>query len=144
LHSWNAHSKALTDLYTALHCAGSTPAGTPRNIPPSLPVSKGFAQLHTQIRKEFNAMIRASRLAVLLPSLAVVLCTSGALALSAGAAADDTPPAPGNNASGRHHDPAWAACKKQADDQKLQPGDARRDFMKNCVKSAHGSAPATP
>ena len=91
-------------------------------------------------------MIRASRLTTLLPSLAFVLCTGGALTVSAAAAADDTPPpaAPGNNAGGRHHDPAWAACKKQADDQKLQPGDARRDFMKNCVKSAHGSAPATP
>ena len=91
-------------------------------------------------------MIRASRLTMLLPSLAFVLCTGGTLSVSAVAAADDTPPpaAPGNNAGGRHHDPAWAACKKQADDQKLQPGDARRDFMKNCVKSAHGSAPATP
>jgi hypothetical protein len=91
-------------------------------------------------------MTSASRLTTLLPSLAFVLCTGGALTVTAPAAADDTPPpaAPGNNAGGRHHDPAWAACKKQADDQKLQPGDARRDFMKNCVKSAHGSAPATP
>jgi psiF repeat len=92
-------------------------------------------------------MTRASRLITFLPSLAVVLWNASAVGLSAAAAAaDDTPPpatAPGNDASGRHHNPAWAACKKQADDQKLQPGDARRDFMKNCVKSAHGSAPAT-
>jgi hypothetical protein len=93
-------------------------------------------------------MIRASRLITLLPSLAVVLWNASAVGLSAAAAAagDDTPPpatAPGNDTPGRHHNPAWAACKKQADDQKLQPGDARRDFMKNCVKSAHGSAPAT-
>jgi hypothetical protein len=100
----------------------------------------------TQIRKEFNDMIRASKLTTLLPALAVIMWTGSALGLSASAAADDTPPpatAPGNDASGRHHNPAWAACKKQADDQKLQPGDARRDFMKSCVKSAHGSAPAT-
>jgi hypothetical protein len=92
-------------------------------------------------------MIRPSRLTMLLPAAAVALWTSGALGLSASAAADDTPPpatAPGNDGSGgRHHDPAWAACKKQADDQKLQPGDARRDFMKSCLKSAHGAAPAT-
>jgi hypothetical protein len=94
-------------------------------------------------------MIRPSRLTMLLPAaaVAVALWTGGALGLSATAAADDTPPpatAPGNDGpSGRHHDPAWAGCKKQADDQKLQPGDARRDFMKSCLKTAHGSAPAT-
>jgi hypothetical protein len=124
---------------------GSTPSGTPRKIPPSLSVSKGNARRHIPIRKEFNAMIRAYKLTTLLPVIAVTLWTGSAVGLSAGAAADDTPPpatAPGNDASGRHHNPAWAACKKQADDQKLQPGDARRDFMKNCVKSAHGSAPA--
>jgi hypothetical protein len=94
---------------------------------------------------EFTAMIQLSRIASLLPSVALVLCTSGAVGLSGIAAADDAPPpatAPGNDAAGRHHDPAWAACKKQADDQKLQPGDARHDFMKNCLKSAHAAAPA--
>ena len=65
-----------------------------------------------------------------------------ALSIAAGSMAlgDDTPPAnpaPG----GRHNNPAWAACKKQADDQKLPPGDARHDFMKNCLKSAKSSAP---
>ena len=42
----------------------------------------------------------------------------------------------------RHHDPAWAGCKKQADDKKLEPGDARKEFMRNCVKAAHASTPA--
>jgi hypothetical protein len=28
------------------------------------------------------------------------------------------------------------ACRKQADDQKLPRGDARREFMHNCIKSA--------
>ena len=94
-------------------------------------------------------MTRASRLITFLPSLAVVLWNASAVGLSAAAAAaDDTPPpatAPGNDASGRHHNPAWAACKKQADDQKLQPGDARHEFMKTCLKSAKSSAtpPAT-
>jgi hypothetical protein len=90
-------------------------------------------------------MIRHSRIAALLPSMTLVFCTGGGVAFSGLVVADEAPPpatAPGNDASGRHHDPAWAACKKQADDQKLQPGDARHDFMKNCVKSAHAAAPA--
>jgi hypothetical protein len=88
-------------------------------------------------------MVRNCKLTGLLPALALTLSTFGAIGVSGIAAADDTPPpaaAPGNDGQGRHHDPAWAACKKQADDQKLQPGDARRDFMKTCVKSAHDSA----
>jgi Spy/CpxP family protein refolding chaperone len=94
-------------------------------------------------RQELTAMNRHFQ-----PTAFVVALTlmSGTAALSSAfAAADDAPPpatAPGNEGAGRHHDPAWAACKKQADDQKLQPGDARRDFMKNCIKSAHASAPA--
>jgi Spy/CpxP family protein refolding chaperone len=77
-----------------------------------------------------------------LPALA--LAALGALASHSAALADDAPPAsaPGDQGpGGRHHNPAWAACKKQADDQKLQPGDARREFMKNCMKSAKGDAP---
>jgi psiF repeat len=78
------------------------------------------------------------------PTLLLAAITLGGMAVSAVSLADDTPPAgsppPGQ---GRHHDdPAWAGCKKQADDQKLQPGDARREFMKNCVKTAHASSPA--
>lgn len=64
-----------------------------------------------------------------------------AIATAGIALGDDNPPAnpaPG----GRHNNPAWAACKKQADDQKLDPGDARRQFMKTCLKSAKDSAPA--
>lgn len=70
-------------------------------------------------------------------------------ALSAGlprlGLADDTPPAstaPDNPGAGRHHnDPAWQACHKQAEDKGLAPGDARREFMKNCMKAAK---PANP
>jgi hypothetical protein len=91
-------------------------------------------------------MIRHFKFSALLPSVALTVLTAGAAGLSGIAAADDVPPpatAPGTDAPGRHHNPAWAACKKQADDQKLQPGDARRDFMKNCVKSAPASPPAS-
>jgi hypothetical protein len=82
------------------------------------------------------------RKAVFLRALAVAALIIGTADVVLG---DDTPatanPAPG----GRHNNPAWAACKKQADDQKLQPGDARREFMKTCLKSAKKSetAPAT-
>jgi psiF repeat len=73
-------------------------------------------------------------------ALAVLAIASNSVARVA--LADDPPPAENPQPHGdRRHDPAWAACKKQADDQKLQPGDARRDFMKTCMKSAKTSAP---
>jgi psiF repeat len=73
-------------------------------------------------------------------AIAALSMTAGSMALG-----DDTPPPANPAPGGRHNNPAWAACKKQADDQKLQPGDARHEFMKNCMKSAKGSgtAPAT-
>jgi hypothetical protein len=88
-------------------------------------------------------MTRHSRLTALLPAL--VLASGGGAMFAAMAAADDTPPpatAPGSAGPGRHHNPAWAACKKQADDQKLEPGDARREFMKSCMKSARATDPS--
>ena len=91
-------------------------------------------------------MVRQSRLSALLPALGFTLLTGGTIGLGGIAAADDNPPPatqPGNQTFGRHHDPAWASCKKQADDKKLEPGDARKEFMKSCVKAAHDSAPAT-
>jgi hypothetical protein len=83
-----------------------------------------------------------------IPTILLASLTVGSIVGSAAAYGDDAPPpnsAPGNEgAADRHHNPAWAACKKQADDQKMQPGDARRDFMKTCMKSAHAAAPAAP
>jgi hypothetical protein len=76
------------------------------------------------------------------------LAAGSSLSVSAAAVADDAPPpasAPSpdtpDSPKGRHHNPAWQACKKQADDQKLAPGDARRVFMKSCMKSAKDAAP---
>jgi len=83
-----------------------------------------------------------THLKTLIPAFALIAMASlgGAAAL-----ADDTPPpssAPGSDApKGHHHDPAWQACKKQADDQNIAAGDARREFMKSCVKSAKDAAP---
>lgn len=71
------------------------------------------------------------------------------VALSAGlprlGLADEPPPAssaPDNPGAGRHHnDPAWQACRKQADDKGLAQGDERREFMKNCIKAAKAANP---
>lgn len=89
-------------------------------------------------RSSLSATIGLAALALLLP-----------VSLPRLALADEAPPAstaPGNpGAGGRHHenDPAWQACRKQADDQKLAPGDARREFMKDCVKKAKAANPPT-
>jgi hypothetical protein len=88
-------------------------------------------------------MNRPRKLRALISALPLIFSMSAALGFSTAALADEPPspstPEPGSGA-GRHHNPAFAACKKQADDQKIAAGDARRDFMKNCMKSA----PATP
>lgn len=92
-------------------------------------------------------MIPAKKLITLIPALAIWSLTIGPMGLTAVAVADDTPPPnsapPADGPNGRHHDPAWADCKKQADDQKLERGDARKEFMKNCIKSAKSAATAT-
>jgi psiF repeat len=77
---------------------------------------------------------RAAALAVL------AIFSAGAAGVAFG---DDTPPPSDNPPHGGRHnnDPAWTACKKQADDQKLQPGDARHEFMKTCMKSAKSANP---
>jgi hypothetical protein len=84
---------------------------------------------------------------MLLRAVALAALTIGGIGVAGVAFGDDTPPPTDNPPHGGRHnnDPAWAACKKQADDQKLQPGDARHEFMKTCLKSAKSSAtpPAT-
>jgi hypothetical protein len=91
-------------------------------------------------------MIRLPTMGALLSALSLVLFTGATIGFSAVAAADEPPPpstAPSpENGAGRRHNPAFAACKKQADDQKLAAGDARRDFMKNCMKSAKAAPPS--
>lgn len=81
-----------------------------------------------------------------LATRAVFLCgvAMTVLTIAAGSVAlgDDNPPPSNPAPGGRHNNPAWAACKKQADDQKIQPGDARHEFMKNCMKSTKSSATA--
>jgi hypothetical protein len=86
-------------------------------------------------------MSQLARKTVFLRAVALVSLTIAAGSIALG---DDNPPPANPTPGGRHNNPAWAACKKQADDQKLQPGDARREFMKTCLKSAKssGTAPA--
>ncbi|MGO8972468.1 MAG: PsiF family protein [Steroidobacteraceae bacterium] len=80
--------------------------------------------------------------------LAIALAGWSALGIANVAFADDptpTTPAPGaEGANGRHHNPAWAACKQKAEGQKLDH-DARHAFMKDCLKSSDKSPqpPAT-
>jgi hypothetical protein len=83
-----------------------------------------------------------ARASVFLRTVALTALTIGAAGTVLG---DDTPPPANPAQGGRHNNPAWAACKKQADDQKLQAGDARHEFMKTCLKSAKssGTTPAT-
>jgi hypothetical protein len=86
----------------------------------------------------------ATRVA-LLKIIAVAALALGAAGISGVALGDDTPPSDNPPPGGRHrHDPAWAACKKQADDQQLEPGTARHEFMKTCMKSAKSSPPPPP
>jgi hypothetical protein len=90
-------------------------------------------------------MTWTTKLTAMIPALAIASLTLGTLGLNI-AAADETPPAnsgsPSDAPNGRHHNPAWAACRKQADDQKIAPGDAHREFMKKCISSAKSAAPA--
>jgi hypothetical protein len=91
-------------------------------------------------------MIR-SHLTTLIPALA--LSALAMASLSVAAPDDDTPPpnsAPGADAprSGPHHNPAWQACNKQADDQNITAKDARREFMRSCMKSAKEAPPPPP
>jgi hypothetical protein len=95
------------------------------------------------ILKEVFRMSMSANNSVLLRAIALAALAVGTAGVAFG---DDTPPTDNPPHGGRHNnDPAWAACKKQADDQKLQPGDARHEFMKTCMKSARSSAtpPAT-
>jgi hypothetical protein len=84
-------------------------------------------------------MFQLATKTVLLRAVAIAALTIAAGSIALG---DDNPPPANPAPGGRHNNPAWAACKKQADDQKLEPGDARREFMKTCMKSAKSPAPA--
>ena len=88
-------------------------------------------------------MSQPAKRTLILRAVAITALTLGAGSIAFG---DDTPPPANPAPGGRHNDPAWAACKKQADDQKMERGDARREFMKNCMKSgkSSGTPPATP
>jgi hypothetical protein len=91
-------------------------------------------------------MIRLPTISALLPALSLALLMGATTGVSTVAVADEPPPPSTptpENGAGRHHNPALAACKKQADDQKLAAGDARREFVQNCMKSARAATPST-
>jgi hypothetical protein len=88
-----------------------------------------------------------NRRSAFLSAVALSALGLGCFGVSGAAFADDAPPAsaPADQGGphGRHHNPAWEACRKQADDQKLAQGDARHEFMKNCMKSSNAAPPAS-
>jgi psiF repeat len=89
-----------------------------------------------------SSVLRASApRASALRAIAIAVVAIGSIGAAGIAMGDDPPPADNPQGHDHHHDPAWAACKKQADDQKLQPGDARHEFMKSCLKSAKSAPP---
>jgi hypothetical protein len=84
-------------------------------------------------------LFAAIPLAATLAGWAVGEIMFSSLSLADDPPATEQPPAEGG---GRHrNDPAWAACKKQADDKGMARGDARRQFMRDCMKSSGGAAP---
>ena len=102
-------------------------------------------------RLEFNRsngsfiMLDRKKITAALPSLVLGTLTMGSIVISAVTYGDDAPPADApQGGGGRHNNPAWAGCKKQADDQKLAPGDARHEFMRNCMKAAKAAATPPP
>jgi invasion protein IalB len=75
-------------------------------------------------------MLRTTRLIHL---AAIAALTASAVAIAEEGASQPNPPADSSHSGNRQQ---WQACRKQADDQKLPRGDARREFMHNCIKSA--------
>jgi hypothetical protein len=72
------------------------------------------------------------------------LCAALAFATAGVVAADQTVPAPNPPADAPRgaNRQQWQACHKQADEQKLPRGEARREFMRNCMKGPQpGAAP---
>jgi hypothetical protein len=74
---------------------------------------------------------------------AALLMLMGSSVVALNALADDANAPPNNAPAPRdeHRTPQWLACRKQADDQKLPRGEARREFMRNCVKNAPAGTP---
>jgi hypothetical protein len=87
-------------------------------------------------------MLKRNSVVAALPSLVLATLTMGSIVVSAATYGDDTPAPSGPvPADGGRHGPAWAVCKKQADDQKLAPGEARHEFMRSCMKAAKSAPP---
>jgi hypothetical protein len=90
-------------------------------------------------------MLRIIRIAAFPAAVALATLTLGTVLVIPTASADQSgsPPPPQNDSPRTGNRQQWEACRKQADAQQLPRGDARREFMRNCIKSAQ-SAPAQP
>jgi hypothetical protein len=69
---------------------------------------------------------------------AIATLAASALAAAEEGTSPPNPPADSPHSANRQQ---WQVCRKQADDQKLPRGDARREFMRNCIKSAQTAPP---
>jgi hypothetical protein len=104
--------------------------------------------VNREIPQEAAAMSRLKFLAALPLVATLAGITVGEIVFATVSVADDTPPSQTPDApppQGRHHNnPAWAACKQQADDKKLERGEERREFMKQCLNSSKNATPVAP
>ena len=82
-------------------------------------------------------MLKPHRFAAFCAAAAVAALTAGSMLATTTAAAADQSSSPRNV-----NREQWAVCRKQADDQKLARGEARRSFMRNCMKNAQQSEPS--
>jgi hypothetical protein len=82
-------------------------------------------------------MLKPHRFAAFCAATAVAALTAGSMLATTTAAAADQSSSPRNV-----NREQWAVCRKQADDQKLARGEARRNFMRNCMKNAQQSEPS--
>jgi hypothetical protein len=82
-------------------------------------------------------MLKPHRFAAFCAAAAVAALTAGSMLATTMAATADQNSSPRNV-----NREQWAACRKQADDQKLARGEARRNFMRNCMKNAQQPEPS--
>jgi hypothetical protein len=87
-------------------------------------------------------MLRSSPIPVSIFSAISAMLLATLLVVST-ARADQSGPPPQGDAPRTGNRQQWEVCRKQADAQQLSRGEARREFMRNCIKSAQ-AAPAQP
>jgi hypothetical protein len=70
-------------------------------------------------------------------SVLMVAAISSAAPLAFAQSANDGGSTGGHHGH-QHNNAQWQACHQQADEKKLERGEARKSFMQNCMKAAGG------